>query len=82
MDNLTNEWLPVLLLDPTAVLDNRRTRQFLRRKVNSANLFLVLIVGSTVPALAAFTGKHWKVQPPFAEWFVTRDGVTHWRKIA
>ena len=51
-------------------------------KVNSANLFLVLIVGSTVPALAAFTGKHWKVQPPFAEWFVTRDGVTHWRKIA
>jgi len=44
-------------------------------------LFLVLVTGSTVPALAIFTGWRWKVQPLFAKWFTTKDGVTHWRKI-
>ena len=50
---------------------------------SSTNLFLVLVTGSTVPALAIFTGRRWKVQPLFAKWFVTtdKDLVTHWHKI-
>jgi len=45
---------------------------------------LVLVHGSSLPAIAVYVGKgNWKVQPLFADWYVAdNDKVAYWKPIS